>query len=114
MIAAGGTYEGKRYVSESAVREMTSTQTGKLLNNGKGEHGYGLGWSTSRYSKGDKRPVIPGPCGHGGVPMRRTCRSTRSTTSSRSTWSSTRASRGSTAARSMRAFMKAASESFGK
>ncbi len=67
MIAAGGTYEGKRYVSESAVREMTSTQTGRLINNGKGEHGYGLGWSTSRYSKGSSGPVIPGPCGHGGA-----------------------------------------------
>jgi CubicO group peptidase (beta-lactamase class C family) len=49
------------------VRSMTSTQTGELLNQGKGEHGYGLGWSTSRRSSGDSGPVIPGPCGHGGA-----------------------------------------------
>lgn len=67
MIAHGGTFEGRRYVSEQAVRAMTSTQTGKLLNHGRGEHGYGLGWSTSRYAKGSDGRVIPGPCGHGGA-----------------------------------------------
>jgi CubicO group peptidase (beta-lactamase class C family) len=67
MIASGGALEGTRYVSESAVREMTSTQTGNLLNGGKGEHGYGLGWSTSRKSPGSTGPVIAGPCGHGGA-----------------------------------------------
>jgi CubicO group peptidase (beta-lactamase class C family) len=46
---------------------MTSTQTGDLLNKGKGENGYGLGFSTSRKSSGDDGPVIPGPCGHGGA-----------------------------------------------
>ncbi len=67
MIANGGSLDGKRYVSESAVREMTSTQTAKLLNKGKGENGYGLGWLTSRYSRGSDGPVIPGACGHGGA-----------------------------------------------
>jgi CubicO group peptidase (beta-lactamase class C family) len=67
MILSGGTFEGKRYVSEAAVREMTSTQTGKLLDTKNGEHGYGLGWSTSRKSQGPTGPVIPGPCGHGGA-----------------------------------------------
>jgi CubicO group peptidase (beta-lactamase class C family) len=67
MIQSGGTMNGQRYVSEKSVREMTSTQTGTLLNHGKGEHGYGLGWSTSRRSPGDSGPVIPGPCGHGGA-----------------------------------------------
>jgi CubicO group peptidase (beta-lactamase class C family) len=67
MIANGGTLDGRRYVSESAVRAMTSTQTGALLNGGRGEHGYGLGWSTSRNARGSDGPVIPGPCGHGGA-----------------------------------------------
>jgi CubicO group peptidase (beta-lactamase class C family) len=67
MILNGGVLDGKRYVSESAVRAMTSTQTGSLLNQGKGEHGYGLGWTTSRNSRGDSGPVIPGPAGHGGA-----------------------------------------------
>jgi CubicO group peptidase (beta-lactamase class C family) len=67
MILNGGTLDGERYVSEAAVRQMTSTQTGDLLNKGKGENGYGLGWSTSRKSSGESGPVIPGTCGHGGA-----------------------------------------------
>jgi CubicO group peptidase (beta-lactamase class C family) len=67
MILQGGVYEGKRYVTEKAVRAMTSTQTRKLLDKGKGEHGYGLGWFTSKPSRGEDGPVIPGPCGHGGA-----------------------------------------------
>jgi CubicO group peptidase (beta-lactamase class C family) len=67
MILNGGKLDGKRYLSENAVREMTSTQTGDLLNGGKGENGYGLGWSTSNKSKGENGPVISGPCGHGGA-----------------------------------------------
>jgi CubicO group peptidase (beta-lactamase class C family) len=67
MVKNGGMYAGKRYLSEKSVREMTSTQTGVLLNHGKGEQGYGLGWSTSRKSPGESGPVIPGTCGHGGA-----------------------------------------------
>jgi CubicO group peptidase (beta-lactamase class C family) len=67
MILKGGTYEGKRYLSPASVREMTSTQTGDLLNKGKGEGGYGLGWSTTRRSKGETGPVPAGECGHGGA-----------------------------------------------
>ncbi len=40
MVLNGGTFEGKRYLSEAAVKEMTSKQTGDLKEN------YGLGWST--------------------------------------------------------------------
>jgi CubicO group peptidase (beta-lactamase class C family) len=67
MILNGGTLDGRRYVSEAAVREMTSTQTGDLINKGRGENGYGLGWSTAKKSSGDSGPVIPGTCGHGGA-----------------------------------------------
>jgi CubicO group peptidase (beta-lactamase class C family) len=67
MILNGGVHEGKRLVSEAAVREMTSTQTGDLNNKGKGEAGYGLGFTTSRKSRGGSGRVIPGPCGHGGA-----------------------------------------------
>jgi CubicO group peptidase (beta-lactamase class C family) len=67
MVLKGGVHDGTRLLSELSVRSMTSTQTGELLNQGKGEHGYGLGWSTSRRSSGDSGPVIPGPCGHGGA-----------------------------------------------
>ncbi len=67
MILNGGTLGGRRYVSQAAVRAMTSTQTGDLLNKGRGENGYGLGWSTDRKSTGDSGPAIPGRCGHGGA-----------------------------------------------
>jgi CubicO group peptidase (beta-lactamase class C family) len=68
MVLRGGTTaDSKRILSEASVREMTSTQTGDILNGGKGENGYGLGWSTTRMSKGEKGPVVAGPCGHGGA-----------------------------------------------
>jgi CubicO group peptidase (beta-lactamase class C family) len=53
MILQGGTFKGKRYLSEGAVRQMTSTQTGGLPET------YGFGWSTDR--------LPGGPFGHGGA-----------------------------------------------
>jgi len=67
MILNGGALNDRRYVSESAVRQMTSTQTGSLINQGRGEGGYGLGWSTSRMSSSNTGRAIPGSCGHGGA-----------------------------------------------
>jgi CubicO group peptidase (beta-lactamase class C family) len=66
MILNGGKYGDKRILSEAAVREMTGTQTDDLLNQGKGEGGYGLGLSTTRKAKADG-PAVAGPCGHGGA-----------------------------------------------
>jgi len=66
MILSGGMYNGKRILSEAAIREMTGTQTGDILNKGKGEGGYGLGLSTRKMAKKDG-PVVAGPCGHGGA-----------------------------------------------
>ena len=40
MVLNGGEFQGKRYLSEAAVKQMTSKQTGDLPN------GYGFGWST--------------------------------------------------------------------
>ncbi len=51
MVLNGGTFEGKRYLSEDAVRQMTSKQTGDNL-----KDNYGLGWSTGG-----------GTPGHGGA-----------------------------------------------
>jgi CubicO group peptidase (beta-lactamase class C family) len=51
MVLNGGTFEGKRYLSEAAVKEMTSRQTGKDI-----PTSYGLGWS-----------VGAGSFGHGGA-----------------------------------------------
>ncbi len=53
MILGGGVFEGKRYLSEKSLRQMTSTQTGDL------PAAYGFGWGT------DRRPG--GPFGHGGA-----------------------------------------------
>ncbi len=50
MILNGGEMNGKRYLSENAIREMISKQTGNLPD------GYGLGWSTGG-----------GNFGHGGA-----------------------------------------------
>jgi CubicO group peptidase (beta-lactamase class C family) len=51
MILNGGTFNGKRLLSEDAVKQMTSKQTGPKVNDG-----YGLGLS-----------VGPDGCGHGGA-----------------------------------------------
>jgi CubicO group peptidase (beta-lactamase class C family) len=51
MILNGGVYQGKRYLSEAAVKEMTTKQTGDAL-----KEAYGLGWSTGG-----------GTFGHGGA-----------------------------------------------
>jgi CubicO group peptidase (beta-lactamase class C family) len=66
MILRGGTYGNTRILSEASVREMTGTQTGDILNKGRGENGYGLGLSTSRMAKADG-PAVCGGCGHGGA-----------------------------------------------
>jgi CubicO group peptidase (beta-lactamase class C family) len=50
MVLNGGSLDGKRYLSERAVREMTAKQTGDLKEN------YGLGWATGG-----------GTFGHGGA-----------------------------------------------
>lgn len=67
MILNGGTFEGRTYLSQAAVRQMTSTQDGDLQNHGKGEGGYGFGFSTSAKSHGDSGTVPVAECGHGGA-----------------------------------------------
>ena len=42
MILNGGTLDGRRYLSEAAVKQMTIKQTGDAL-----KEGYGLGWSVN-------------------------------------------------------------------
>jgi CubicO group peptidase (beta-lactamase class C family) len=51
MILNGGTFEGKRYLSEAAVKQMTSKQTGDAV-----PDGYGFGWFSGN-----------GSFGHGGA-----------------------------------------------
>jgi CubicO group peptidase (beta-lactamase class C family) len=47
MVLNNGVFEGKRYLSEEAVKQMTSKQTGDAV-----KEGYGLGWSTGGDSFG--------------------------------------------------------------
>jgi CubicO group peptidase (beta-lactamase class C family) len=47
MILNGGVFEGKRYLSEAAVKEMTTRQTAENI-----KESYGLGWSTGGSSFG--------------------------------------------------------------
>jgi len=51
MVLNGGVYEGRRYLSETSVKQMTSKQTGDLV-----ENYYGFGWDASN-----------GKFGHGGA-----------------------------------------------
>jgi CubicO group peptidase (beta-lactamase class C family) len=51
MVMNGGTLDGRRYLSDAAVKEMTKRQTPESL-----KESYGLGWS-----------VGPGTYGHGGA-----------------------------------------------
>jgi CubicO group peptidase (beta-lactamase class C family) len=51
MVLNGGMVQGRRYLSEAAVREMTRKQTGEAV-----KEGYGLGWATGN-----------GTFGHGGA-----------------------------------------------
>jgi CubicO group peptidase (beta-lactamase class C family) len=68
MILNGGTYKGTRYLSSTAIRKMTSTQTGKLIvSTSQPDAGYGLGWGTTRPDPGNTAAPLVGKAGHGGA-----------------------------------------------
>ncbi|MCL5744622.1 MAG: beta-lactamase family protein [Acidobacteria bacterium] len=64
MVLGGGVFEGRRYLSAEAVRQMTSVETGDLMI-GNGSTGYGFGWSVLRRPARDGRTA--GSFGHGGA-----------------------------------------------
>ena len=66
MLLNGGSWHGRRYVSENAVKQMTSIQTGDVTVSP--SEGYGVGWSVKR--KDDEGPAA-GSFGHRGA--RKTC-----------------------------------------
>jgi CubicO group peptidase (beta-lactamase class C family) len=65
MILNGGVYREKRYLSEMAIKEMTTVHTGDLL--GKNGDGYGLGWSVSNRPRNGTNLQNTGTFGHGGA-----------------------------------------------
>jgi CubicO group peptidase (beta-lactamase class C family) len=66
MLLNGGSWQGRRYLSEAAVKQMTSIQTGDVPVNP--SEGYGVGWSVK--TKDDEGPAV-GSFGHRGA--RKTC-----------------------------------------
>ncbi len=67
MILNGGQLDGRRIVSESAVREMTRLQTGDLRTGFTDGNGWGLGWCIVRKPQGVTAMLSPGTFGHGGA-----------------------------------------------
>ena len=66
MLLNGGTWQSKRYLSEAALKQMTTVQTGEVLVSP--SEGYGVGWSVKK--KDDEGPAV-GSFGHRGA--RKTC-----------------------------------------
>lgn len=67
MILNGGELDGKRYVSEAAVKQMTTVQSGDLKTGFTPGNGWGLGWCVVREPQGVTAAVSPGTFGHGGA-----------------------------------------------
>jgi len=62
MLLNGGVYQGQRYLSEAAVRQMTSIQTGDVPVNP--QEAYGIGWFVK--IRADEGPAV-GSFGHRGA-----------------------------------------------
>jgi CubicO group peptidase (beta-lactamase class C family) len=67
MILNGGELGGKRIVSQDAVRQMTSVQTGDLTTGFTPGNGWGLGWCIVRQPQDVTGMLSPGTFGHGGA-----------------------------------------------
>jgi CubicO group peptidase (beta-lactamase class C family) len=66
MLLNGGTWNGKRYLSEAAVKQMSAVQTGNVSVNP--QEGYGVGWFVK--IRDEEGPAV-GSFGHRGA--RKTC-----------------------------------------
>lgn len=67
MILRGGEFGGKRYLSEKAVQQMTTVQSGDLVTGFTPGNGWGLGWCVIREPQGVSATLSPGTYGHGGA-----------------------------------------------
>lgn len=67
MILRGGELDGKRYLSEKAVQQMTTVQSGDLVTGFTPGNGWGLGWCVVREPQGVSATLAPGSHGHGGA-----------------------------------------------
>lgn len=67
MVLTGGELDGARIVSEKAIREMTTLQTGDLVTGFTPGNGWGLGFCLVREPQGVSASLSPGSYGHGGA-----------------------------------------------
>ncbi|WP_035958824.1 serine hydrolase domain-containing protein [Bryobacter aggregatus] len=67
MILNRGKLNGKRYLSEKAVRQMTSIQSGDLKTGFTPGNGWGLAWCVVKTPQGVSAMLSPGTHGHGGA-----------------------------------------------
>jgi len=67
MILNGGEMDGRRIISEAAVKQMTHLQTGDLTTGFTLGNGWGLGWCIVREPQGVTEMLSPGTYGHGGA-----------------------------------------------
>ena len=67
MMLHGGTYRGRRLLSENAVAEMTRTQTGPLKTGFVDGMSWGLGFQVVKQPQGVTAMLSPGTFGHGGA-----------------------------------------------
>jgi CubicO group peptidase (beta-lactamase class C family) len=67
MVLNGGELSGKRILSDDAVKQMTSLQTGELSTGFSAGHGWGLGFALVREPQGPTQMLSAGTFGHGGA-----------------------------------------------
>ncbi len=67
MLLRGGELDGKRHLSESAVKQMTSVQSGDLTTGFTPGNGWGIGVCIVREPQGATATLSPGTFGHGGA-----------------------------------------------
>ena len=67
MIAQGGEFGGRRYLSPASVKTMTSVQTGSLKTGFTEGNGWGFAWCVVREPQGVTAMLSPGTHGHGGA-----------------------------------------------
>ncbi len=67
MILRGGELDGKRYLKQETVKQMTTVQSGDLAAGFVPGSAWGLGWSMVREPQGITAALSPGSFGHGGL-----------------------------------------------
>lgn len=67
MMLNGGTWKGKQLLSESAIQELTRTQTGDIKTGFTAGMNWGLGFQVVKEPQGVTEMLSPGTFGHGGA-----------------------------------------------